>query len=102
MHLDARDAEARHAGLARTENLSLAAQPQIILGDAEAIFGLAQDFDARLGGLAEWRAVKENAGRAFAPAADATTQLMDLREPKTLGVLDDHDGSFGHVHTNFD
>ena len=43
----ARDAEARHAGLARAEQLAFAAQPQILLGDAEAVLGLAHDRQPR-------------------------------------------------------
>src|SRR3954452_8635770 len=97
MHLDASEAESGHAGLSRAENLALAPQAQIFLGDAEAVFGFAQDFNARLGGFAERRAVKENAGRAFAPASDATTQLMDLRGAKRLGGLDTHQGGSRHI-----
>src|SRR5689334_19485358 len=71
VHLDARDAKARHAGLAGAEHVAFAAQAQVLLGDAEAVLGLAQNLDARLGGFAERRAVKQQAGRALAAAADA-------------------------------
>ena len=102
VHLDARDAEARHAGLAGAEHVAFAAQAQILLGDAEAVLGLAQDLDARLGGLAERRAVEQQAGRALAPAADAAAQLMDLREAEALGVLDHHHGRFRHIDADLD
>src|ERR1043165_917101 len=74
VHLDARDAKARHAGLAGAEHVAFAAQAQVLLGDAEAILGLPQNLDARLGGLAERRAVEQQAGRALAPAADRSAE----------------------------
>src|SRR5437868_4586554 len=69
VHLDTSNLEARHAGLARAQHIALAAQAQILLGDAEAVFALAQNLDARLGGLAERRAIEQQAGRTFPPAA---------------------------------
>ena len=48
VHLDARDAEARHAGLARAEDIAFAAQAQVLLGDAETVFGRAKDLEPRL------------------------------------------------------
>ena len=102
MHLDARDPEAGHAGLAGAEHVAFAAQAQILLGDAEAVLGLAHDLDARLGGLAERRAVEQQAGRALAPAPDAAAQLVDLREAEALGVLDHHHGRLRHVDADLD
>ena len=66
MRLDARDAEAGQAALARAEQVAFAAQSQIFLGDAEAVFGLAQDREPRLGGFAERRLVEQQAGRVAA------------------------------------
>ena len=63
---EARDAEARHAALARAEHVAFAAQPQILLGDAEAVLGVAHDGEPRLGGFAERRAVEQQAGRTLA------------------------------------
>src|SRR5213079_2625976 len=59
MRLDARDPKARHAGLAGAEHVAFAAQAQILLGDAEAVLGLAQNLDPCLGGFAEWRAIEQ-------------------------------------------
>ena len=42
------EAETRQAALARAEHFACAAQPQILLGDAEAVFGLAHDREPRL------------------------------------------------------
>ena len=41
MRLDAGDAEAGQAALPRAEHVTFAAQPQILLGNAEAVFGFA-------------------------------------------------------------
>src|SRR5436305_12377352 len=46
VNLDTSNLEARHAGLARAQHIALAAQAQILLGDAEAGFALAQNLDA--------------------------------------------------------
>ena len=46
--LEAGEAEAGQAGLAGAEHLALAAQAQILLGDAEAVLGLAHHLEARL------------------------------------------------------
>ena len=35
-------------------------------------------------------------------AADAAAQLVQLREPEALGVLDHHDGRLRHVDADFD
>ena len=102
MHLEAGDAEAGQAALPRAEHVAFAAQAQILLGDAEAVFGLAQDGEPRLGGLAERRLVEQQAGRMAGPAADAAAQLVQLREAEALGVLDHHDGGFRHVDADFD
>src|SRR5262245_66365790 len=66
--LDAGDAEARHAGLPRTEDVAFAAQSEILLGDAKAVLRLAHDVESRLGGFAQRPAVEQQAGRML-PAA---------------------------------
>src|SRR5438270_10776276 len=80
VHLDAGDAEARHAGLARAEHIALAAQAKVFLGDAEAVFGLAQDFDARLGGFAKRRAVELDASRMLVPSSVESARLIGVLE----------------------
>ena len=102
VHFDTRDAEARHAGLAGAEHVAFTTQAQVLLCDAEAILGLAQDFDAGLGGLAERRAVEQKTGRALTPAADSSTQLMDLRQAEALGMLDHHHGRLGNIDADLD
>ncbi len=45
---------------------------------------------------------KQNAVRLMRAAADAAAQLVQLREPEALGVLDDHDRRVRHVDADFD
>src|SRR5450759_786679 len=102
VRLDARDAEAGQAALARAEQVAFAAELQILHGDAEAVFGLAQHGQPRLGALAERRLVEQQASRVAAPAPDAPAQLMQLREPEAFGMLDHHDCGFRHINADLD
>jgi len=45
MNLNSRDPEARHSRLPHPKHVAFAAQPQILLGDAKTVLGLAQDLD---------------------------------------------------------
>ena len=65
--LESGETKAGRAGLPRAEHIALAAQPQILLGDAEAVLGLAQDLDPRPRRFAERSLVEQKAGRAPAP-----------------------------------
>ena len=96
------DAEAGHARLARAEDLAAAAQPQVLLGDAEAVLGLAHDAEAVAGDGAERRLVEEEADRRPVAPPDAAAELVELGEAEALGVLDDHDGRVGHVDADLD
>src|SRR5262249_12312199 len=91
MHLDARDTAAPQAGLAGSQHVAFSAQRQILLGNAEAVLGVAHDLKPRLRGWTERRPVEQEAGRASAAAADAAAQLVQLRKPEALGMLDHHD-----------
>ena len=51
---------------------------------------------------AERRPVEQDTGRALGAAADAAAQLMQLRQPEALGMLDHHHARFGHVDADFD
>lgn len=61
------DAEAWQAALARAEEFARAAQAQIFLGDAEAVFRLAHDLDASLRRFAERRLIEKQATRFSVP-----------------------------------
>ena len=58
--LEVGDAEARQAGLLRADQVAGAAQPQVLLGDAEAVLGLAHD--RRAGRARSRRAAARRAG----------------------------------------
>ena len=79
-------------GLAGAEHLAFAAQAQILLGDPEAVLGLAHHLEPRLGGRPERALVEEEAGRGARAAADAAAELVELGEAEALGVLDHHHG----------
>src|SRR5262245_50509782 len=91
VRLDAGDAEARHAGLPRAEDVAFAAQPEVFLGDAKAVLGLAHDVEARFRGFAQRPPIEQQAGGMLADAPDAPAQLMQLRKPEAYGVLGHHD-----------
>jgi hypothetical protein len=63
---------------------------------------LAHDRKARLGGFGERRLVDEETGGAFAAAADAPSQLMELGKAKALGMLDHHHGRFRDIDADLD
>ena len=46
--------------------------------------------------------VEQQAGRALGAAADAAAQLVQLRQPEALGVLDHHHGRLRHVDADLD
>ena len=102
MQLRQRDLKAGQAALPRAEHVAFAAQAQIFFGNAEAIFGFAQNGKPRLGGFAKRRLVKQQTGRGAGAAADAAAQLMQLCEPEAFGVLDHHDGCFRHIDADLD
>ena len=96
------EAQLRQPALPRAEHLAGAAQPQILLGDAEPVLGLAQDREPPPRDLAERRLVQQEAGRGLVAAPDAAAQLVQLREAEALGVLDDHDRGRRHVDADLD
>src|SRR3546814_17337162 len=95
VHRQVGEAELRQAALAGAEQLAGAAQLQVLLGDAEAVVGLAHDAQARAGGLAERPLPKQPAGGLAAAAADASAALGKPGEADAPGVLDHHERLVG-------
>ena len=62
MHFRPGDLKSRQAALAGSEEIPFAAQPQVLLGDAKPVFGLAQNGEPRLCCLTERRLVQQQAG----------------------------------------
>ena len=91
------DAEAADARLARADELALAAQPQVDLGEREAVVVARERAQPR-------RALRpaQQAQRGVLAAADAAAQLVQLRDPEALGVLDQHHRRVRHVDADLD
>jgi len=88
--LQVAEPQPRHAGLARPEQLAGAAQRQVLLGDHEARRGSRPS--RRAGAAHPRRSRPGSAARSAtaAAAADPAAQLVELRQPEALGVLDHH------------
>src|SRR5882757_7974528 len=88
MDVGARDTVAGQAALPDAEYVAFATQFQVFLGNPEAVGGFPDHFQTRRRHLVERLLVEQQAGRGFRTAADPAAQLMQLREPKALRVLD--------------
>ena len=97
-----RQPEARIAALARAQHLAAAAQPQILLGDHEAVVDLPQNVEARLRGFRKRGLVEQHAGGLRRAAPHAPAQLVKLGQAEHLGVLDNHHRGVGHVDAHLD
>jgi hypothetical protein len=82
------EAELRLAGLAGAERLAAAAQAEVLLGDDEAVLGVAQDEQALLLALGQVFGMDQQAARRLGAAPDAAAQLMQGGQAEALGLLD--------------
>ena len=98
---DAADLQGRQAGLARTEEFAGAAQLHVHLGDVEAVSRIDQGADALAGEFAHF-GCDQDAVALLGAAADASAQLVHLRETEALGLFDHHHGRVRYVHAYFD
>src|SRR5690606_34752986 len=93
--------EGRRAGLAQPEHLARPADLEVALGELEAVGDGRHGFEPELGvgggGVAD-----EDADALALAAPDAPAQLVELSEPETLRLLDDHDVRVGHVDADLD
>ena len=100
--LEVGEAQQRQARLPRAEEFARAADAQVGTRDLEAVGLLEDHLEPRLGGVRQ-RLLEQQDARALRGAApDAPAQLMQLRQPEALGVLDHHDRRVGHVHADLD
>src|SRR5690606_32497022 len=91
----------RQARLPGAAQVTGPAQPEVQLGDREAVGVLDERLEpaARLpGGVAG----DEQAEALVRAAAHAPAELVELREAEALGVLYDHHGGVGDVHAHLD
>ena len=101
MRLAIDEPERRKAALLGAHDVTHAAQLVIHLGDGEAVLCSAQHIQSLARRLAEGRAPKQNAGAGLVAAANTAAQLVQLREAKALGVLDDHNCGLRNIYANF-
>ncbi len=86
--------------LSGPDEITGTAELQIELGNLEAVVG-SRELAQTLHGLVRLRALEEQQTPCFpARAPHATAQLMQLRQPEALRVVDDHQVGAGHVETD--
>src|SRR5580692_12974046 len=93
-----RQSQVALALLPGAEQRALTPDAKVGLGQREAVGrgrNLGQSFVAVL-------PAEEVAPARVLAAADAASELMQLRDPEPVGALDDHDCRLGHVNTNLD
>ena len=98
------EAEIREPRLARAEQLAFAADLEIALGELEPVgrrHHRLEPLDRALGQLLP-RPRDEQAVRLLGAPADAAAQLVELREPEAVGLLDDHDRRVRDVDADLD
>ena len=90
------------AGLAEPQHVSLAALPEVEVGELEAVQrgGHRLQPFACLGSLRQPGGKQAQAG--VLAAADATTQLVQLADAEPVGVHHEHHRGVGHVDTDLD
>src|SRR5205807_4112233 len=81
-----------HAGLLDVEEGSLPPEPQVLVGELEAVSGPGERVEPGPGLLVLLVAlVEEEAGGRVLAASDPATELVELGQPEPLRVLDEHD-----------
>src|SRR4029453_15544318 len=101
---EADELQVGEARLARAEQLSLAAQLEVDLGEGEAVVRVDERLQAALRLLGELvlRARDEEAVGLLRAAANSSAQLVQLGEAKAVGLLDDHDRRVRDVDADLD
>ena len=94
--------KARQAALGETEDVALAAQLEVLLGEVEAVGQLDDGgeplpADRPLGDVRD-----EHAERLGGAASDPAAELVQLGKAEPIGALDDHDRRFGDVDADLD
>src|SRR5712692_679343 len=78
-------AQRRQAALPLPEQFARAAQLQVGFGDSKSIVGPRQNFQP-VDGILRFGGSHQNAIRFVRAAADAATELVQLRQPELVGV----------------
>ena len=97
-------AQQRRARLTCPQELTRPANVQVAPGNFKTILRLGHGFEARARGLAQagrvTRGIQQHTGRGRRTAPDPAAQLVQLRQAKALGMLNDHERGIGHIHTH--
>ncbi len=88
--------------MTRAEELPRAAQAKISLGDLEPVMFLFHGSKALGSNCACRAAIHQQALTAGCPASNPAAQLVQLRKPETLGMLDNHYRGVGNIYADFD
>ena len=97
------DAQRRQAALRETQQLALAPQLEILLGQHEAVLRRDHGIEPGRDDLVVAIGVgDEDAVRAVGAAADPAAQLVQLGQPEAIGIEDEHHRRLGHVHADLD
>ena len=97
-----REQELGHPRLAGPEKLTRSPNFKILFRNLESILGLAQDVDTLVCLLRAQIFGHQNAESRVLTTPDSSSELMELRETESLGMLDHHEGSAGNIDTHFD
>ena len=77
-------------------------QPQILFGDDEPVLGAAHHVQSLARRVRQRLAVEQDTRRLLGAASDPAAQLVQLRQPEALGMIDDHDRGVRHVDADLD
>ena len=88
----------RTAALPRPDQVAHPPLRQIQLGDSESVLGRREGVEP----VRRCPLRHEDAEALLGAPADPAAQLVQLRQPEALGVLDEHDGGVGDVDADFD
>ena len=84
------------------KHIAAAAQPKILVGDEEAIVGVAQQRQPAPGRVVHPVLVQQQAEAGRGAAPDTAAQLMQLRQTEAFGVLDHHHRGRRHIDADLD
>jgi hypothetical protein len=96
------DPELHHSGLPYTQHLARPAQLEVLPRNFETVVCCAQRSEPLARHLRKRRLVHQYTAALHSTATYTATQLMQLREPEPLGILDNHEGSVRNINPDFD
>jgi len=99
---EVRNLKARQPGLTGPEEFAWTAELKVKLGDLEAIIGTDHGIQSAFTLLRNFAPGHQNAMRFGRAAADASSQLVKLRQSEALGMFDHHYGRVGNIHADLD